>query len=1039
MKKTHTTPESRAFKKKLVVAAVTTALASAFSTSAIALDEILDAPAQEANTSAATPDKAAEIVTVTGIRASLQKSMDYKREAVGVVDAISSEDIGKFPDSNLAESLQRITGVSIDRRNGEGSQVTVRGFGPDYNLITLNGRLMPATSLNQNGGGVSQGRAFDMDNLASESVGALQVYKTSRANVASGGMGATINIETLRPLDRSGTHASIGGKLLSDTTNRVGDDTTPELSGLFSWTNDTQKFGASLTGSYQERDSASSGAYINAWNTAAYDGTIPQSPGAGSGAPINIINAPAIGELRSLHSDLRYTHSDRERTRTNAQLTLQFRPIDTLTGTVDYTYAQQELYENRAELSAWMDTYKSDLQFDDQVVHTPVLYWEERREQNPRDVGLALQQQNQVNELESTGFNLKWAASDSLSLAFDIHNSKSSSLPNAGFGNWINIGLGANVARGQGVDFTNGGLPILMLDYDDATLGNGNGVLDVSEIGSTVRQINHDRAYSDFTQARVDGTFNFQESHSIDFGIETRDMEQRLQSSFYQQLLEGGWGVANPGDVPAEFLQPLNYASLFNGYNLTPQGSAGSFFQTASGGLAAPLLQGYIGNAATVGEYLSNAAGLPWAVNPTDNLNRTIEEKVQALYVQYNFEGEWGQIPVNVALGVRYEDTEVTSTDMVNIPTEVVWQSNNDFQIPAGSQATLYSETASYDHVLPNLNIDLEVMPDVMLRFAYSETIARARYDQMGSAATGLGGPTLPTNLSGSILGSASSGNPGILPLESTNIDLSFEWYFGESSYASIGYYQKDVKNFIGSAAVETSLYGLRDPTNGPREQAAIAALNNLGLPINDTNLFSMVAANILGVPFNTYTAEQYENLVDVTGVSADQLMMFRVTRPENTEEASIDGWELAFQHFFGDTGFGVNANYTLVNGDVSYNNALDPSINGGAQFALTGLSDSANLSLIYENHGLSARVSYNWRDEFLAGIENGGRTPRYTEAYSQIDFYVGYEITDNFNIALEGINITGEDLRQHARTDAQLLRLEMLDARYALSARYTF
>ncbi len=985
-----------------------------------------------------------EEVVVTGIRASLTKSMDYKRDSKGVVDAISAEDIGKFPDSNLAESLQRITGVSISRRNGEGSQVTVRGFGPDYNMVTLNGRLMPATSLNQNGGGVAQSRAFDMDNLASESVRAVEVYKTGRADIASGGIGATINVNTLRPLDDPGLKVSIGAKALHDTTTRIGEEFTPEASGVFSWTDDDETFGVSLTASYQKRDSAASGAYVNNWNTAAYDGTVPQSPeNPASGAPVNITNAPELGALRSMHTDLRYTHADRERTRLNSQLTLQWRPMDNLTGTIDYTYAEQEIYENRSELSAWMDTYKSDLRFDDNLVHTPTLYWEERREQKPRDVGLALQQQNQKNQLESVGINLAWDATESLTLNFDAHNSTSSSLPNAGFGNWINIGLGANVSAGQGVDFTNSGLPILMVDFDDAVAngqgGNGNGILDKSEIGSTVRQINNDRAHSEFNQARVYGNFAFSEESSIDFGFEARDMEQRLQSSFYQELLAGGWGVSNPGDVPEGFLDPINYAKLFSGYNNAPQGDADSFFDHVSDGQAAPLMQGYIGDAAQVGEYLSTAVNLPWAVNPVDNLDRTIEEKVLAGFVQYNLSSMIDDMPYNFVAGVRYEQTEVTSTDLANLPTAVVWQSNNDFQIPAGAVATLYSAEADYDHWLPNIDVDLEFMPGVKARASYSKTIGRARFDNMGSAATSLSGPSLPTNLSGAILGTASAGNPGILPLESDNFDVSVEWYFDDSSYASLGYFQKQVKNFVGNAAVNQSLYGLTDPTNGPREQQAVADLAAIGEPLNDTNLFSMVAANILGVDFYDHTAEEFENLVDVEGVSGDALMMFRVSQPINNQEAEIDGWEVALQHFFGETGFGVQANYTIVNGDIEYDVNRDPDIDGGSQFALTGLSDTANLSLLYENYGINARLSYNWRDKFLTSIDDGGKRPRYVEDYSQIDLSVGYEVNDNFSVAFEGLNLLGADAREHARSSVQLMRIEMLGPRYALSGRYNF
>ena len=164
-----------------------------------------------------------EVIVVTGIRASLDRSIDLKRNSSGVVDGISAEEIGKFPDTNLAESLQRITGVSIDRVNGEGSRVTVRGFGPGFNLVTLNGRTLPTASIasvgqDQNGDFVSgTTRSFDFANLASEGVGRLEVYKTARAAVPGGGIGAAINIVTRRPLDApAGISGSIGAKLLYD-------------------------------------------------------------------------------------------------------------------------------------------------------------------------------------------------------------------------------------------------------------------------------------------------------------------------------------------------------------------------------------------------------------------------------------------------------------------------------------------------------------------------------------------------------------------------------------------------------------------------------------------------------------------------------------------------------------------------------------------------------------------------------------------------------------------------------------------------------
>jgi TonB-dependent receptor len=120
-----------------------------------------------------------DVIVVEGIRRSLTTSAEIKRNEAGVVDAITAEDIGKFPDANLAESLQRITGVSIDRRNNEGNQISVRGLGPSFNLVTLNGRQMPVSSspeletINSQ----TQSRAFNFAEIASESVSGVNVYK----------------------------------------------------------------------------------------------------------------------------------------------------------------------------------------------------------------------------------------------------------------------------------------------------------------------------------------------------------------------------------------------------------------------------------------------------------------------------------------------------------------------------------------------------------------------------------------------------------------------------------------------------------------------------------------------------------------------------------------------------------------------------------------------------------------------------------------------------------------------------------------------
>ena len=174
-----------------------------------------------AQTAPPADEEVADEIIVSGIRASLRDAMEIKRQAQGVVDAISAEDIGKFPDTNLAESLQRITGVSIDRQSGEGSTVTVRGFGPEFNLVVVNGRQMPTSTLGD-GFSAPSSRSFDFGNLAAEGVAGVEVYKSGRASLPTGGIGSVINIKLPRPLDRPGLRGSIGVKGVYDTSQLYG-------------------------------------------------------------------------------------------------------------------------------------------------------------------------------------------------------------------------------------------------------------------------------------------------------------------------------------------------------------------------------------------------------------------------------------------------------------------------------------------------------------------------------------------------------------------------------------------------------------------------------------------------------------------------------------------------------------------------------------------------------------------------------------------------------------------------------------------------
>lgn len=978
----------------------------------------------------AADEQAMEEIVVTGIRASVQRAMDVKRNAAGVVDAISAEDMGKFPDTNLAESLQRITGVSISRSNGEGSQITVRGFGASNNMITLNGRTLPAGGSTAAYGGGTIGRAFDFGNLASESVKAVEVYKTGKASVATGGIGATVNIITSKPIEGDGFTGTVGGKLVNDTTNEAGDDITPELSGLVSFANDDNTIGVSLSASHQVRDSGQSGLTENNWNIRQW--ITPGQPGSLStlnGA--EIVNAPAEGQLYALPNDLRYHFVDNHRERNNAQLTLQFKPTEKLLGTIDYTYAENQIEEARGDKTVWLQGNFAKIVFDDNpTIAAPLLI--EQAWNFPKDNSYAQTSGNVTNELKSLGVNLEFTATDRLTLTLDAHDSTLEGGPEEAYGSAVRSGMAVAIGAYTTFDFSKE-LPKVTNIINDTVKGNGNGIADIGDVSSTVFDFTYARQQTDVTQIKLDGKYEF-DNFTLEAGVEMRDMQSAQQQSSWQKQ-GGGNAVAFPMDIPDELVKNYNYVGGFDDVNT-------SGYQTD--GFRADAVKLAEWGAATYGA----TAAVPWGVayNPNFSTNTVVAEETNAAYLQGAFTTELFSKPVNVLAGVRYETTDVDSRNSLLVPTAITWTDNNDFVLVRDTTPTMYAQKTDYDNWLPSIDVDVELTDEIKARASYSTTISRAGYGSLTSGAniSATGGMNAPTTLGG--MPGASSQNPALLPLESDNVDVSVEYYFDDASYVSLGLFEKRVKNFIGSEQVYENHFGLRDVTNGPRAQAATAALQSLGQPVTEDSLFVMTA--ILDNPQDFpngagdfKTPEQDPNFwgdvatnYDISPRDDDPLLMHLTTKPINNKEAKIHGVELAAQHFFGDSGFGVQGNYTIVKGDIGYDNSVLPSV---TQFALTGLSDTANLVLMYEKNQVQARIAYNWRDEYLAGYTSSN--PTYVRDYAQIDMNVSYDITDNLTVSFEGLNLTGEDSRAFSRSEVMIWNMYDLGPRYQLGARYDF
>lgn len=953
-------------------------------------------------------DEDVEVIQVKGIRGSVIKSMDLKRSSTGIVDAISAEDIGKFPDTNLAESLQRISGVSIDRNNGEGQKVTVRGFGPDRNLVLLNGRQLP----NTNGD-----RSFNFDNLAAEAISGAEVYKTAVAKMPTGGIGASVNIQTNKPLAIGEERTSLGIKMVTDTSTESG-STTPELSGLYSNVFADGKLGVSISASYAERDSGSQQAEVGTgWRTfeAKNIGTGEWGGLRDTDVP-NQTNIPSGSDIYSVPQTTIYKFEEQQRKRLNSQLVLQYEVSEDIRATVDYMYVNKEVDRQYNDVSAWFTFSPSENVWSDGPIASPLLYSEEY--DNLNDFSMAGSVSGTKEEMNSIGFNVEWTVNDNLKLELDHHSSTASGSPNSPYGSSNTISTAAFVRSAAATDFT-GDLPILAV--------KGSAGVRPQDMRVTGSWFRNELSETEVDQTQLHGSYNLDEMGSIDFGVSMMTASNHHQAVQVQRNDWGGVGAEGDFDdsmFPSTSVQDKfdqvsggDFNDFDGDYEIVDKIFMWDFEAVRERAESLYTPAGVIAGAGDCGTMFCPSTDY---ARDTD---RFIEESMTSMYIQYNYDGEIGDMIYDVHVGIRHENTEITGTSSVPNFVGAKWEGETEIVLVPDGTFVYLSKDGDYSHTLPSINFNIELTEDLVARAAYSKTIGRPWYGQL------IGGTTVGVqyNKAG---GSGSAGDPGLLPLESTNIDLSLEWYYDEGSYASISYFDKSVTNDIAGTQISENLFGIDDPVNSDWYDEAVAAVGS-------------DARNQRQYIYDTYNESHPEYVymedgkIIIEGKPGDDKVGFLIDVPANSDEdAGYSGMEFAVQHILGETGFGFMANYTMVETDNTYDNT---SFDTGAEI---GISDTSNLIVFYDNYGLQARIAYNWRDQYLSSTSQGtGANPEYVEAYSQIDFNVSYDVAavEGLSVFFEGINITDEYTRKHGRSVYQVLNVTQTGARYAFGARYSF
>ena len=670
----------------------------------------LSLPSAFAQEAAATPEPAGQAteldtVVVTGYRASLERAIDIKRGEVGMVDAIVAQDIGKFPDLNLAESLQRIPGVVISRDGGEGRQITVRGLGPDFARVRLNGLEALSTVGSSDGqGGSNRGRGFDFNVFASDLFSQLVVRKTASADVDEGSLGATVDLRTARPFDYDGFTAVTN---VQASYNDQAGAATPRFAGLIANSWGDGKFGALLSVAYSERETRDEGS-----------GTVRWANGPSNGG----FN-PASPFQQALSADVfaprfpRYTLMEHDQKRLGVTGALQFRPTDRTELNFDALYSKidaqrDEFYIEANGLSASGTTGKRQILVNDGEVRNGALVYAQMD-----NVDIRAENRHDEWSTEFSQFSLdgKHEFNDSFVLSGKIGTSKSD------HANPVQATVMMDKLDVDGYSYDYRG------DMNKPVFNYGVSPTDPNGWTLSVIRLRQNYVSNEFDTGQLDFTWLFGPSFTLRGGIQAKDY--RFDSSERRRTATE---TGTPNFANGTRIVPVDMTRLASLRGV--EGSPGTWVVPDFDGIV--NLFDVLGGQGTFA--LSNYA-------PSD---RSVEEEDRGGWLMGNFSADLGRIPLSGNFGVRYVRTKQTSSGIATV----------------SGVPTAVTVSREYSDTLPSLNLVAELSPDVLLRFGAAKVMSRPGLSSLtpgvtvsvsGSARTVSGGNPLldPTRATTADLG----------------------------------------------------------------------------------------------------------------------------------------------------------------------------------------------------------------------------------------------------------------------------------------------
>lgn len=700
-----------------------------------------------------------EVIEVTSIRESITSSLNTKRYSDSVVDSLSADDIGSFPDVNVAESLQRIPGVSITRVLGEGEQVSIRGFSPGQNLTLVNGQQLQSSGFELQG--TTLGRATNFSLLPATMTQTIEVYKSSEAKLADGGVGGTINIITRKPLaQRDNTLALVNA---SYNYNSNTEEFDPDLSALYSWKNDGNNFGALISVDYQDKNIRR-----DAFEIIRY-------------TPVNLTNANGNSAEGLLPEQAQGITFIQQRKRETIMAAIQYQPIASVDLNLSYLDSTMEGDNRSFGLVTDRNIYKSAdiLDFSAQDgVFTSVAYGDlskiGRSTHRNRDAEIS----NRIYTFEG-----KWTG-ESSNLSFVVGGSDSSG--GQGDRNTADIALPGRVTT----NITNG---IVSNDFGSLDLTNFSQL----RLDNYSRRI--DSTENENSYVSIDYKYAFGDAFvtSIEIGGRYLDAEQSSRRVVYNN--RSRVSVADgEGNVLREAMRRnsnFNVGMFGDLSNIT-----NDYVPTVYQYLNPDLVEAYdcanIGGSSDGMDELgpfNSQCGFFTGRSVDGGNTWKVEEETTSFYLQANFESEynWGVLRGNT--GVRYMQNDTT---VFNFSNEATPTEKNQF-------AHDFVEKGDTDKLLPALNIVFELDNDWIVRGAASTVISRPQYTELARAVD-----IQNIDDDDQLNGRVSKGNAALEPFEANKYDISVEWYYDEGESISLGVFYYDVKTFVVNEETAQDLLG---------------------------------------------------------------------------------------------------------------------------------------------------------------------------------------------------------------------------------------